>query len=79
MRILTITPITLKYHLLNASMKVWGDNPAGWRMRNVIFGSLSVAVLFLIGIELFSSVRVAGLAAAFLAFDPLHLSCPIDL
>ena len=63
----------LKYHLLNASMKVWGDNPAGWRMRNVIFGSLSVAVLFLIGIELFSSVRVAGLAAAFLAFDPLHL------
>jgi len=63
----------LKYYLLLGSMKVFGNNGYGWRMKNVIMGSLTVMVLYLIGSALFIDRRVPILAALMLTMDPLHL------
>ena len=63
----------LKYIMLQGSMRLFGNNPYGWRMRNVLLGALTVAFLFLIGRELFSDNGAAFLAAAFLALDPMHI------
>ena len=63
----------LKYILLYGSMQLFGNNPYGWRMRNVLFGALTILVLFLIGSELFPDRRIGFLAAALLALDPLHI------
>jgi len=63
----------LKYIILYGSIKIFGDNPYGWRMRYVIFGTLAVMILFFLGKELFPDIRIAYLAAVFLSLDPLHL------
>lgn len=58
---------------LHMSMEVFGDNPYGWRMRNVVFGSLSVLFLFLLGREIFGDIRVSLLAGVLLSLDAQHL------
>ena len=61
-------------HLLNyGSMALFGDNPYGWRMKNVLFGTLSVAAIYVLGRKLFSGSRVPFAAALLLALDPLNL------
>jgi dolichyl-phosphate-mannose--protein O-mannosyl transferase len=63
----------LKNILLAVNVKIWGNNPYGWRMLNVILGSLTVMGLYLFAKELFSNIVIASIAALFLAFDPLHI------
>ncbi|MBI5640746.1 MAG: glycosyltransferase family 39 protein [Nitrospirae bacterium] len=63
----------LKYYLLYAGMKVFGNNVYGWRLVNVILGSLTVVLLYLLGKELFPDLRVAAPAAFFLAVEPVHI------
>ncbi|HEY6872953.1 MAG TPA: glycosyltransferase family 39 protein [Geobacteraceae bacterium] len=63
----------LNYFLLQGSMKTFGDNPYGWRMKNVLAGSLSAAALFLLALELCADARVACAASMLLAIDPLHV------
>lgn len=62
----------LRHILLYGSMSLLGNNPFGWRMRNVLLGALSVLILFLIARETLSSEKGAILAGLFLLFDPLH-------
>ena len=52
---------------------LFGDNSTGWRMMNVLLGSLTVPVLVLLARELFSDMRMALLAGLLLVFEPLHL------
>ncbi len=63
----------LKHLLTRAGIALAGDNPWGWRLRNVLAGAGSVAVLFLLADALFGSAAIAWIAALLLAFDPLHL------
>lgn len=63
----------LKNILLAANIKIWGNNPYGWRMLNVILGSLTVMCLYLFANELVSNIQIASIAALFLTFDPLHI------
>ncbi len=59
--------------LIAASIEVFGDNPAGWRLRNAVLGGMTPLLLFLIAAELFASQRVAFMAGLLLALDPLHI------
>lgn len=53
---------------------VFGFNPWGWRIMEVIFGTLIVAVIYLLGKELLGT-RIGGFAAAFLlSFDFIHFT-----
>lgn len=63
-----------KYFLIYGSMKIFGNNVYGWSMKNVIMGSLTVWILFLLGKELFGDRRAAFLAAAMLAVEPVHIT-----
>lgn len=60
--------------ILGAGMRVFGDNPYGWRMPAVVFGSLSVLLVFLLLRGFLDDERTAVLAAVFLAVDPLHIT-----
>lgn len=63
-----------KYFLLYGSMKIFGNNVYGWQMKNVIMGSLSIFILFLLGKELLGDRRAAFIAASMLAVEPLHIA-----
>jgi dolichyl-phosphate-mannose--protein O-mannosyl transferase len=56
-----------------AGMALFGDNSYGWRMMNVLFGSLTVLVLALLARELSGDLRVSLLAGLLLCFEPLHI------
>jgi dolichyl-phosphate-mannose-protein mannosyltransferase len=58
--------------LIGAGIRVFGFTPAGWRVAPLIAGTLSVAVLYLLGRRLLGSTVAASLAAGLLAFDLLH-------
>jgi 4-amino-4-deoxy-L-arabinose transferase-like glycosyltransferase len=63
----------LKHLLVRAGIALAGDGPWGWRLRNVLAGAGSVALIFLLGAELLGSQGVAIAAALLLALDPLHV------
>jgi dolichyl-phosphate-mannose--protein O-mannosyl transferase len=61
-------------HILEyGAIRAFGDNPVGWRIRNVLLGTLTVALLLLLALELFPDGWTPYLAAGLLATDPLHV------
>ena len=48
-----------------------GSNAFGWRLAGVIFGALLVGLVYLLAATMFSRRRIAVLAAAFVALDPM--------
>lgn len=63
----------LKHLLLYANLKLaGGETPYGWRIRNIIFGSLTAWLMFLLGREIVSA-RAGLMAALLLILDPLHV------
>lgn len=59
--------------ILMASIKVFGNNPVGWRFGGILFGAATVAMIFLVAEQLFRDQKVSLLAALFLALDPFHI------
>jgi hypothetical protein len=61
--------------LIQASgIAIFGEIPFGWRIMGVIFGTLMVPLMYLIGKKLFQT-WIAGFSAAFLfAFDFMHFT-----
>ena len=63
----------LYYYLLHAWIGLFGDSEAALRGLSLLFGVLSVPLIYAVAWQLFRS-RLAGLLAAlFLAVSPLHL------
>ncbi|TAN44939.1 MAG: phospholipid carrier-dependent glycosyltransferase [Nitrospirae bacterium] len=63
----------LKSLLISGSIKLFGNNPYGWRLPFVFAGTLSVLWLYLLGREVFSNKVAAYIAALLLAVEPLHI------
>lgn len=60
--------------IISAGIAVFGLNPFGWRIMGVLFGTLMIPVIFLLGKKMFDSY-IGGFSAAFLfTFDFLHFS-----
>ena len=59
--------------ILYGTIKLFGNNPVGWRISNALFGTASVLLVYLIGILLFSQSHAPLLAAGLLAMDPFHI------
>jgi dolichyl-phosphate-mannose-protein mannosyltransferase len=57
----------LAKEFMAASIKIFGDNPFGWRYPSVVFGALAIVAMYLCGLALFAS-QGAALAAAALTF-----------
>lgn len=56
-----------------AGIWLFGDNPWGWRMASVLFGAVSVVLVYLISLHL-AGKRTAMLASALYAFENLAFS-----
>lgn len=54
-------------------IKVFGDNPFGWRATAALVGTLSILLIFLIARQLFKSFFIGFSAATLMALDGLHL------
>ncbi len=48
-----------------------GSNAFAWRLAGVVFGALLVGLVYLLAATMFSRRRIAVLAAAFVALDPM--------
>jgi dolichyl-phosphate-mannose-protein mannosyltransferase len=58
--------------MLYASIRALGDNPHGWRMVDVVLGTGSVLLVWLVGLRLFPGSGAGLVAAALLGLDPFH-------
>jgi hypothetical protein len=57
-----------------AGIAIFGDTPFGWRIMGVIFGTLMIPIMYVMGKKLFGT-WIGGFAAAFLlSFDFMHFS-----
>lgn len=56
-----------------AGIKIFGDNPYGWRAAAAAVGTLSILLVFLIAQRLFNSFFVSFITASLMALDGLHL------
>lgn len=63
----------LRHVLLYGFLKVFGDNPYGWRMRNVLLGALTSVLLYLFTFSTARSRLAATTAGLLIATDPLHV------
>lgn len=63
----------LYYYLLDYSYKLFGATQFGSRLPALIFGSLSIILIFLLTKEFFKSRKIAMLSAFLLAICPWHI------
>lgn len=63
----------LRHLLLYGFLKVFGDNPYGWRMRNVLFGAMTSVLVCLFAFSIDRSRATAAVAGLLMATDPLHV------
>jgi dolichyl-phosphate-mannose--protein O-mannosyl transferase len=56
-----------------AGIKVFGDDPFGWRFSAALVGLLSIALIFFITRKLFNSYFLSITAATLMSLDGLHL------
>ena len=59
--------------LIALGIKVFGDNPFGWRFTAALIGTVSILLVYLIAKQLFKSEFISLVAAALMALDGLHL------
>jgi len=59
--------------MIAMGIKLFGDNPTGWRISAAIFGVTSIYLIFLVARKLFKSDFLALLSAALASIDGLHL------
>ena len=59
--------------MIAIGMKLFGDNPLGWRFMTALVGSLMILLIALIAHRLFYSPLLTALAAGLMAIDGLAL------
>lgn len=59
--------------MIALGIKLFGDNPLGWRIATAFVGSLMILIVALIAHRLFYSPLLTGLASALMAVDGLAL------
>ena len=59
--------------LIGAGIKIFGDNPLGWRFATALVGSLMILIVAAIAHRLFYSPLLTALASALMAVDGLAL------
>jgi dolichyl-phosphate-mannose--protein O-mannosyl transferase len=63
----------LRHLLLKGFVTVLGDNPYGWRMRNVLLGAVACVLVALFAFSVDGSRWTAAAAGLLMATDPLHV------
>jgi dolichyl-phosphate-mannose-protein mannosyltransferase len=61
----------LAKELMALSIRLFGDNPFGWRTMSALFGALALTGVYLCGLALFGNIRPALWAAAIAALNQM--------
>lgn len=64
----------VKHFLMYWTIALFGNDPVGWSMRQVLFGSLVVLLTFLLSRRVFRAHFPALMASVLVALDPLSIS-----
>ncbi len=59
--------------IIACTIRLFGDNPVGWRVSGSLLGTASVLLVYLIAHLLYADTRISVLAASILAFDPFNI------
>jgi dolichyl-phosphate-mannose-protein mannosyltransferase len=59
--------------MISTGIKIFGDNPFGWRIATAVVGSLMILIVAMIAHRLFYSPLLTALASALMAIDGLAL------
>lgn len=59
--------------ILASTVKLFGDNPVGWRISGILFSIAAIVLVYLIARILYPESSVPLLAASLLAFDPFNI------
>ena len=59
--------------MIAIGIKLFGDNPIGWRISAALLGVVSIYLIFLVARKLFKSDFLALLSAALASIDGIHL------
>ena len=59
----------LAKNIIVQSMKLFGDNPWGWRIPSVIFGSFMILGTYLLAKKVFENQKIALLSMFFMTFE----------
>ncbi len=52
-----------------AGIWLFGDNPWGWRLPSVVFGTLGIVITYLLAKKIFKRTKIAVLSSFFITFD----------
>ena len=63
----------LRHIIFYGFLQVFGDNPYGWRLRNVLFGAAAALLTYLFAREISGSRKAGLMAGLLMATDPLHI------
>lgn len=63
----------LRHIILYGFLELFGDNPYGWRMRNILFGAAAAVLTYLFAREISDNRKIALMAGILFATDPLHI------
>ncbi len=63
----------LRHIILYGFLRIFGDNPYGWRMRTVLGGAIAVVLTGFFAFQVTGNRRTALMAGLLLATDPLHI------
>ena len=63
----------LRHIILYGFLQLFGDNPYGWRMLNVLSGSVAALLTYIFAREISGRRKTALLAGLLIATDPLHV------
>lgn len=55
--------------IMALSIKFFGDNPWGWRVPSVLFGTIGILLTYLLAKKIFGSTKIALVSALLLTFD----------
>ena len=56
------------------SIKLFGDHSFTWRLPSAVFGTIAIAAVYFLGLELFKNKVLALLSASIFSFDGLQLT-----
>ena len=59
--------------MIALGIKIFGDNPFGWRFSAALIGTISIFLIYLVARKLFHSEKLGLIAAALMSLDGLHL------
>ena len=63
----------LRHIIQYGFLQFFGDNPVGWRLRNILFGTAATLLTYLFARHISGQRKIAVMAGLLLATDPLHI------